>query len=154
MAQQAGYYPEVILSGRRINDSMGVYVAQNTIKLLVKAKKPVHSCNVAILGLTFKENCPDIRNTLVIDIIKELGEHGITPLVCDPVASKEEALLEYGINLVDLDVISGMDAIVLAVPHNVFLNLDYKSMISNQGIIIDVKGTLNGNNQPYTYWRL
>lgn len=159
-AQKLGYHPEVILAGRRINDSMGEYVAQRTVKELIHAGVRVQGAKVAVLGLTFKENCPDIRNTRVVDIIKELNEYGINPLVHDPIASEQEAQQVYGLSLLkELPV--GLDAVILAVAHR-----DYEDagpavirdlLAPDRGVIIDVKGLFSKADfagQPYRYWRL
>nr|WP_298414803.1 Vi polysaccharide biosynthesis UDP-N-acetylglucosamine C-6 dehydrogenase TviB [uncultured Halomonas sp.] len=122
-AQQVGYHPEVILSGRRINDGMGAYVAGQLIKQMIKQRIHVQGARVLILGLTFKENCPDLRNTRVVDIIKELKDYNITMDVYDPLASKDEAVEEYGIRLVDKPKEDFYDAIILAVSHRGFCEL-------------------------------
>src|SRR5699024_2898471 len=122
-AEQMGYQPQVILSGRRINDGMGKYVAENTIKQLIKADHNIHDAKVAILGLSFKENVPDTRNSRVVDIIHELEEYGVTPVVYDPVADQNEAREEYGIELNTLEEIKDLDAIILAVQHEKFKDL-------------------------------
>jgi UDP-N-acetyl-D-galactosamine dehydrogenase len=114
-AEQMGYHSQVILAGRRINDDMGRYVAENVVKSLIKAEKAVKGAKVAILGFTFKENCPDTRNTKVFDIIQELREYGIEPIVADPEADAEEALRFYGIKLTPVEEIRDMDAVVLSV---------------------------------------
>jgi UDP-N-acetyl-D-glucosamine/UDP-N-acetyl-D-galactosamine dehydrogenase len=163
-AEQFGYHSQVILSGRRINDSMGKYVAENIIKNIIKANIPVRDAAVAILGLTFKENCPDIRNTRVIDIINELKEYGITPVVADPHAKASEAQQEYSLNLVPMDQIKDMDAVVIAVGHQEFANISQKdfdrffaSKKNRARVIIDVKGILDKSvfeSVGYRYWRL
>ena len=160
-AEQIGYHSQVILSGRRINDDMGKYVAENIVKSLIKADKTVKGANVAILGFTFKENCPDTRNTKVFDIIKELSEYGIKPLITDPIADVNEAKHLYGIAFTDFESIHDMDAIVLAVSHNEFKELTI-SQIDNlfgkgKKILIDIKGIMNRKNYEeagYLYWRL
>ena len=116
-AEQMGYHSQVILAGRRINDDMGKYVAEQLVKRLISADIPVKNANVAILGLTFKENCPDTRNTKVMDIVRELAEYGITPVICDPQADAAGAKREYGVELVPMSAIRKMDAVVLAVAH-------------------------------------
>ena len=160
-AEQIGYHSQVILSGRRINDDMGKYVAENIVKSLIKADKTVKEAKVAILGFTFKENCPDTRNTKVFDIIKELSEYGINPLITDPIADVNEAKHLYGIAFTDFELIHDMDAIVLAVSHNEFKELTI-SQIDNlfgkgKKILIDIKGIMNRKNYEeagYLYWRL
>ena len=127
-AEQLGYHSQIILSGRRINDDMGKYVAENLVKNLIKVDIPVKSAKVAILGFTFKENCPDTRNTKVIDIYKELQEYGITPMVVDPAADAAEAKRLYGITFNTMEDIKEMDAVVVAVSHKQFLTLDKEKM--------------------------
>ncbi len=115
-AERIGYSSQVILAGRRINDGMGKYVAENCVKKLIKANKRVKDARVAILGFTFKENCPDTRNSKVFDIVKELREYGIEPMIADPVADAEEALHHYGISFVSLNDVKNMDAVILCFP--------------------------------------
>ena len=121
-AEMLGYHSQVILAGRRINDDMGKYVAENCVKKLIVADKAVKGAKVAILGFTFKENCPDTRNTKVVDIVNELKEYGIEPIISDPQADKDEAELLYGIEFVELNAIRNMDAVILAVAHKEFLS--------------------------------
>ncbi|OIJ11265.1 UDP-N-acetyl-D-galactosamine dehydrogenase [Anaerobacillus alkalilacustris] len=123
-AEQMGYYSQIILSGRKINDDMGKYVAESTVKNMIKANKQVNGAKVAIFGITFKENCPDVRNTKVVDVIKELEEYGVTVKVVDPVADKEDLWQEYRINPCGVDEIKEMDAIIFAVPHEEFKDLN------------------------------
>lgn len=163
-AEQLGYHSQIILSGRRINDDMGKYIVENLTKNLIKADVPVKNAKVAILGFTFKENCPDTRNTKVIDIVNELKEYGIEPMIADPEADATEAKHEYGIILDELVDIKEMDAIIIAVSHNQFLKLsqeDFENMFkdgSNEGkVILDIKGVLNRKEYEiagYRYWRL
>lgn len=162
-AEQLGYHSQIILSGRRINDDMGKYVAENTVKSLIKANKHVKDARVALLGLTFKENCPDTRNTRVIDIVHELNEYGIRPVVTDPVADKNEAKREYGIDLVDLTEIKGMDAVIIAVAHEAFTSLTEKDIAAlysdstHKKVLLDLKGLLDRDTYEgagYIYWRL
>ncbi len=164
-AEEMGYHSQIILSGRRINDDMGKYIAESTVKKLIQANKPVKESKVAILGFTFKEDCPDTRNTKIIDIVKELREYGIEPVITDVVADKDEAKREYGIEFTDIDTIKGMDAVILAVSHKEFLSFDMNKIDSffkpsdknNDKVIIDVKGILNRKeyqNAGYIYWRL
>lgn len=163
-AEEMGYHSQIILSGRRINDDMGKYVVENLIKMLVKADISVKNAKVAILGFTFKENCPDTRNTRVIDIVNELKEYGITPMIADPVADAEEAYHEYGIAFNSIEEIKDMDAIVLAVAHDDFsaitkLDLDkyYKNVPNHFKVLLDIKGLLNRKQYEadgYKYWRL
>ena len=156
-----GYHSQIILSGRRINDDMGKYVAENIVKKLIAADKPVKSAKVAILGFTFKENCPDTRNTKIIDIVNELKEYGITPVIADPAADADEAKWLYGIEFVDMSTIKDMDAVVLAVAHDCFkkLSMDDIANLYGEGkkIMIDIKGLLDRKAYEaagYEYWRL
>ena len=163
-AEQLGYHSQIILSGRRINDDMGKYVVENLIKNLIKADVPVKDAKVAILGFTFKENCPDTRNTRVIDIVNELKEYGLTPVIADPEADAEEAKHEYGIVFDSIEDIKGMDAIVVAVGHDQFLKFtreDFEKMFkdgSNESkVLLDIKGILDRKEYEaagYKYWRL
>lgn len=160
-AEQLGYHSQIILSGRRINDDMGKYVAENIVKNLIKANKNVKNASVAILGFTFKENCPDTRNTKIIDIVNELKEYGITPVIADPVADADEAKRLYGIEFVDMDTVSDMDAVVLAVAHTEFSTLSVEDIDKFYGdgkkVLLDIKGLLNRKeyeNAGYSYWRL
>ncbi|MEF3168175.1 MAG: nucleotide sugar dehydrogenase [Deltaproteobacteria bacterium] len=159
-AQQAGYLPEVILAGRRINDSMGRYIAMRTVKELIHAKVRVEGARVVILGLTFKENCPDIRNTRVIDIVTELREYGITPLVHDPLADPRDAHHEYGIQLVKGLPVNA-DAVILAVAHAHYRekgpDLVKEILAPDRGVVVDVKGIFDREDfagSSIRYWRL
>ena len=162
-AEQLGYHSQIILSGRRINDDMGKYVAENLVKNLIKVDIPVKSAKVAILGFTFKENCPDTRNTKVIDIYKELQEYGITPMVVDPAADAAEAKRLYGITFNTMEDIKEMDAVIVAVSHKQFLTLD-KEKISSlyskahaKKVLVDIKGIFDRkeySTEDYIYWRL
>ena len=162
-AEQLGYHSQIILSGRRINDDMGKYVAENLVKNLIKADIPVKSAKVAILGFTVKENCPDTRNTKVIDIYKELQEYGITPMVVDPAADAAEAKRLYGITFNTMEDIKDMDAVIVAVSHKQFLALD-KEKISSlyskahaKKVLVDIKGIFDRkeySTEDYIYWRL
>ena len=160
-AEMIGYHSQVILAGRRINDDMGKYVAENCIKNMIKTDKSIKNARVAILGLTFKENCPDTRNTKVIDIVNELKEYGITPFIADPVADKAEAKHLYGVDFTDVKDIKNMDAVILAVAHDEFSKLtrrDIDAFFSEgKKVLIDVKGILNRleyEKAGYDYWRL
>lgn len=162
-AEQLGYHSQIILSGRRINDDMGKYVAESLIKNLIKADIPVKNARVAILGFTFKENCPDTRNTKVIDIVKELREYGIEPMITDPVADRVEAEREYGVKLVSQDEIRDMDAVILAVSHREFESLTMEDLDGlfaerhQKKVLSDIKGMLDRDayeNAGYLYWRL
>lgn len=163
-AEQLGYHSQIILSGRRINDDMGKYIAENLIKNLIKAEISVKDANVAILGFTFKENCPDIRNTKVIDIVNELKDYEIEPIVADPQADFGTAESEYGIIIKPIEDIKDLDAIVVAVGHDQFKELqqnDFDNMFktgkNEKKVILDIKGILNRVDYikaGYRYWRL
>lgn len=162
-AEQLGYHSQIILSGRRINDDMGKYVAESVVKNLIKAGLPVNGARVAVLGFTFKENCPDTRNTKVIDIYQELGEYGITPIVVDPVADAEEAHRLYGITFEGLEQVKDMDAIIIAVAHDEFMRISQEDMAgffnpaNKIRVLADIKGIYNRkmySDENYVYWRL
>ena len=160
-AEQLGYHSQVILSGRRINDDMGKYVAENVVKKLIEADVPVKKARVVIFGFTFKENCPDTRNTKVIDIVNELGEYGISPALIDPVADEKEAFGLYGVRFTKQPDIRQADAVVIAVAHKEFQRLDLKSLDrwfeERKKIIIDVKGLFDRSvceKNGYIYWGL
>ncbi len=160
-ADMLGYHSQVILSGRRINDDMGKYVAENCVKSLIGADKPVKEAKLAILGFTFKENCPDTRNTRVIDIVNELKEYGISPVIADPVADADEAKRIYGLSFDSMDAVKDMDAIILAVAHDVFKDLSMEQIDSfycqGKKVLLDVKGILDKaafEAAGYSYWRL
>lgn len=160
-AESMGYHSQIILAGRRINDDMGKYVAESLVKNLIKAGIPVRNAKVAILGFTFKENCPDTRNTKVIDIYKELGEYGITPIVVDPAADAEEAKRLYGITFESMDAVKDMDAVVVAVAHDAFSKLTAE-VIGNlfkpgqKKVLLDIKGIFKKEEyqEDCLYWRL
>lgn len=159
-AEELGYHSQIILSGRRINDDMGKYVAENTVKKLIQADKNIRGAKVAILGITFKENCPDTRNSKVVDIIKELKEYEIEPMVIDPVADKEEAKHLYGIEVQEMEALNNLDALIIATSHEEFKSIkieDFDKMFKDKKIIVDVKGILDRNTYTkadYSYWRL
>lgn len=160
-AEMMGYHSQIILSGRRINDDMGKYVAENVIKNLVSADKAVRGAKIAILGFTFKEDCPDTRNTKIIDIVNELKEYGITPVIADPEADAEEALKLYGVEFVKAEDIKGMDAVIMAVAHEAFKRLtksDVDKMFGEgKNVLLDIKGIFNRKEYEdagYLYWRL
>jgi UDP-N-acetyl-D-galactosamine dehydrogenase len=161
-AQAIGYHPEVILAGRRINDYMGKYVAENTVKKLIKAGKSVKDSKVLILGLTFKENISDIRNTKVIDIYKELLEYGIKVYIHDPFAYPEEVKHHYGIEILhNIHQFKPYDAVIVAVKHRPFIEeidfKQYKNLMSDNPILIDVKGIYDkdkAQKEGFIYWRL
>lgn len=142
-AESLGYHPQVILSGRRVNDNMGMFVANKVIKLMIKKGHRIDGSKALILGVTFKENCPDIRNSRVIDIYKELCQFGLNVDVFDPHADKHEVSNEYRINLIS-DISGGYDAIILAVSHDEFLKLDYKKLKNDErAIVFDTKACLD-----------
>ena len=160
-AEQLGYHSQVILAGRRINDNMGCYIAENLVKKLIFANIPVKNARVAILGFTFKENCPDTRNTKVIDIYRELQEYGITPVVADPAADAAEAKRLYGIEFVDMASIENMDAVILAVAHEQFRGLavaDFDRFYGERKkVLIDVKSLYRIDElraSGMRFWRL
>jgi UDP-N-acetyl-D-galactosamine dehydrogenase len=183
-AEQMGYYSQIILSGRKINDDMGKYVAECTVKQMIKANKQINGSRVAIFGITFKENCPDVRNTKVVDVIKELEEYGIEVKVVDPIADKDDLWREYRINPSDVEEIKEMDAVIFAVPHDEFkriqledIKIMYKPVryfeiemdnevaatseferdIERNCVLIDIKGMFNrkdAEEKGFLYWRL
>ena len=160
-AEMLGYHSQVILSGRRINDDMGKYVAENLVKNLIKAGKPVREAKVVVLGFTFKENCPDTRNSKVFDIVKELREYSIEPIVADPVADRDEAEKLYGIKFTDVSAIKDMDGVILAVAHEEFAKFTIEDMNcfcgGNPKVLLDIKGVLDRKEYEkagYCYWRL
>ena len=163
-AEQFGYHSQIILSGRRINDDMGKYVAEQTVKQLIKADKSIKNAKVGCLGITFKEDCPDARNSKVNDILKELREYGINPVVCDPVADAPDAKRFYGVDLVDISELKDLDCLIIAVMHKEFKELSnediqkmFKSKDNSKNIVIDVKGARNKDELlalGYKYWRL
>jgi UDP-N-acetyl-D-galactosamine dehydrogenase len=159
-AQIAGYIPEVILAGRSINDNMGRYVAQQTVKLMIQSGLPVKSGTVTVLGFTFKEDVPDLRNTRVIDIIEELADYGLNMQIHDPCAHAEEAHEEYGITLTAASELAPAHAVVLAVPHAQYLaagwDLVTSRLFGGAGVVIDVKAKLDRATKPaqVTLWRL
>ena len=159
--EMLGYHSQIILSGRRINDSMGKYCAENCVKNLIAADKAVRGAKVAILGFTFKEHCPDTRNTKIVDIINELKEYGIAPVIADPEADAAEAKRLYDVEFVDISKIRGMDAVLLAVSHTSFSNFTKADIDEFFGegkrVLLDLKGLLNRKEYEaagYVYWRL
>ena len=160
-AETLGYHSQVILAGRRINDGMGKYIAENCVKLLISAGKPVHKAKIAIFGFTFKENCPDTRNTKVMDIVNELREYGIEPLITDPEADAAEAKRLYGVEFVHMEDIHDVDVLILAVAHRKFQELTPEDLSVYYGeghkMLLDVKGLFNREECErfgYLYWRL
>ncbi len=162
-AEELGYHSQIILSGRRINDDMGKYIAESCVKRLIAADIPVKNAKVAILGFTFKENCPDTRNTKIIDIYNELGEYGITPVVVDPQADADEAKRLYGIEFNSLDDVKDMDAVIMAVAHEDFVSykpsdiLKFFNSDNKTKVFMDLKGMYNLEDYKapeFDYWRL
>ncbi|MFH0730869.1 MAG: nucleotide sugar dehydrogenase [Pseudomonadota bacterium] len=160
-AEALGYHPEMILAGRRINDNMGKYVAERTVKMLIAAGKHVHGARVAVLGITFKENVPDLRNTKVVDIISELKDYGVEVRVHDPLADPDEAKRYYGLTLDPLEALKGVDAVILAVSHTCYTAMGCEKIASlcsaGKPILIDIKG-IHGPAEAaalnISYWRL
>lgn len=160
-AESVGYHPQVILAGRRINNGMGKFVAEQTIKLLTQLDRPVKDLKVAVLGLTFKENVPDLRNSKVPDIIAELKEYGVGVVVHDPMAEPEEAVAEYGIHTVPWEQIKDVDGVILAVAHRAYMQMGVSQLLSplrqqRGGVLVDVKSVLSPKSLPpgIHYWRL
>lgn len=158
-AEQVGYSPQVILSGRRINDGMGAYVAQRLVRLLVKTDVRVKGAKVGILGVTFKENVPDIRNSRIPDIVSELREFGIDPMIYDPLADAEEVAHEYGLTLESgLSNMSELDAVILAVPHQEFLEKDndsFAAILKSAHVVMDLKSVMSPDDfKKQAYWSL
>lgn len=142
-AQEAGYHPEIILAGRRLNDSMGEYVASRIVKLMIKKRIPVNHSSLLLLGITFKENCPDVRNTKIVDVIKSLQDYGITVSVFDPWANPSEVMHEYGLVTTNILPKERYDTIVLGVAHKEFLTLDLEQFKNPNSVVYDVKGVLD-----------
>ncbi len=158
-AQSIGYHPEVILAGRRINDNMGKYVATSLIKQMILKNIPIQGSIVTVLGITFKENVPDIRNSKVVDIISELKDFGVRVQVSDVLADKEEVEKEYGLQLVPEDKLQPADAVVVAVPHQDYRKRGWnfiKNLLKQQGVVVDIKSVLDKKACPenITLWRL
>ena len=158
-ADMLGYHPQVILAGRRINDGMGKFVAEKTVKLMIQQGSNVKGAKVSVLGLTFKENCSDLRNSKVVDVIRELQEFGCEVSVHDPLASPVEAMREYGVCLKNWDELpDNADALVVAVAHNDYLVLPLERLLSRlkeSGVVVDVKGSVKmPANSATCYWRL
>ena len=158
-AEAAGYYPQVILSGRRINDGMGSFIAQRLVKLLIAAERPVKGARIGIVGITFKEDVPDLRNSRVPDIVAELREFGITALVTDPLADPAEAKHEYGVELVSLEHFTRLDGLILAVPHRILAEDGWGKLfaaLSPGGVFVDVKSAVARDLVPLGthYWSL
>ena len=174
-AKEIGLESTVIAAGRKINDGMAKYVAENTVKSLIKANKRVKGAKVAVLGITFKEDCPDTRNTKVVDIIKELKEYEVEVVVTDPVANKNELREEYGLELKDIEDINSMDAVILAVSHSEYRNMNINNFnklycindvldevatekeVKDKNVFVDVKGIVDKDSvdkDTFVYWRL
>ena len=144
-AQEVGYHPEIILAGRRVNDGMGQYVAAEVIKLMVQKDIKIKGANILVLGITFKENCPDVRNTKVVDVIKQLQSYGTKITVYDPWANPDEVMHEYGLKTTKEHPTQTFDAVVLTVAHQEFLSLNLKTLLNPNGVLYDVKGILTRN---------
>ena len=158
-ADMLGYHPQVILAGRRINDGMAAFVAQKLVKLLIGRESAVRRARVGVLGLTFKENVPDLRNSRVPDIVRELASFGIAARVHDPLADVRAATEQYGIELCPLEQMRELDALVLAVPHRYYLELGapgLAALLDPGGILIDVRSVIDPASLPDTiaYWSL
>ena len=163
-AEELGYHPQVILAGRRINDGMGKYVAEQTVKLLIEANKTVKGAKVMVMGITFKEDVRDIRESKVIDIINELKEYGVNVTICDPLADKEEVQHEYGVEMAEYNIDMKADAVVIAVAHNIFKRELTPAILKNhlknngsKGVVVDVKAIYDPQMFTGTgllYWRL
>jgi len=160
MAEKIGYIPQVILAGRRINDGMGKFIAQRTVKEMIHAGHNVLGATVTVLGLTFKENCPDLRNSKVIDIIKELQDYGINVQVCDPLADPAEAVHEYAVELVPFAALKAAEAVIVAVAHAEYCQLTSRqllAMMNGAPLVVDVKGIYNRQELEdcgVRFWRL
>ena len=150
-AQEYGYHPEIILAGRRMNDSMGEYVANQVVKGLIKRNQNVRGSNILILGITFKENCPDIRNSKIIDVINALKDYDVDVEICDPYASAEEVKHEYGIDILNGEIKTlknqTYNAVVLAVAHDDFRTIDIRQLLKHDGFVYDVKGVLKNYDE-------
>lgn len=160
-AEQIGYHSQIILAGRKINDEMGKYVVENTLKQLIEADKQIKGCKVLVMGITFKENCPDIRNSKVMDIINELKEHGASIEIVDPLVEESEVQKEYGIKLSKIEDVTDMDVVIFAIPHEKFKNISLKDLSKiykdNKLVLIDIKGMFDkkeAEDLNYLYWRL
>ncbi len=163
-AEKLGYHSQIILNGRIVNDSMGAYVADSAVKQMIEAGQAPKKSKVVILGLTFKENCPDIRNSKVNDIIRQLNTYGITPIVVDPWTSERDAMKEYGLELTKFEDLADADCVIVAVAHNEFKTLDlsdikqlFRNVPDDEKVLIDVKGLYNINelkDSGMKFWRL
>lgn len=161
-AEEIGYHSQIILAGRKINDDMGKYVAENTVKLMIKADRQIKGAKVAVFGVTFKENCPDVRNTKVIDIIRELEEYGMEVRIIDPIASKDDLWNEYRMNLSDMKQVTDLDAVIFAVPHKCFQTIQLGDILyafkkQENCVLVDVKGMFDRKEalrSGFLYWSL
>ncbi len=159
-AQSVGYNPEIILAGRRINDNMGHFVVGKTVKMMIQQGSPIKGGRVGVLGLTFKEDCPDLRNTRVVDMIEELDSYGCEVLVHDPMADAAEAKEFYGVDLCSWEDLTELGAVILAVPHQEYLKMgagEFGNLITPAGCVVDVKSMLDVDaveKESYRYWRL
>lgn len=157
-AKQLGYHAQIINSGRAINDGMGAYITKQTVKMMISKGKELSKCNVLIMGMTFKENVADIRNTRVIDILNELKEYNVSYDIVDSYADKKEVYNEYGVELSKMENINGdYDAVIVAVNHDEYASLDdgfFKNISSSDGILIDIKGIFRNKIKDLTYWSL
>ena len=144
-AQELGYHPEIILAGRRLNDSMGEYVAAQVVKLMIKKGIQVNGAELLMLGITFKENCPDVRNTKIVDVVAALHEYGIKVTIYDPWANPEEVMHEYGLEIVNELPSFKFDAVVLGVAHKEFNSMDFHYFLKQNSVLYDVKGILMVN---------
>lgn len=158
-AKALGYYPQVILAGRRINDGMGAYIAQRCVKLLIAADKPVRHARIGVLGLSFKENVMDLRNSRIPDMIRELQQFGIEPILHDPLVDAQEAMREYALELSPLRALQNLDGLIYAVAHEHYVALGalgLRTMLNPGGVFIDVKSMLDPQDfaPPYVYWSL
>ena len=142
-AQENGYNPEIILAGRRLNDSMGDYLASQIVKCMIKKDIPVNSSNILVLGITFKENCPDVRNTKAVDLISSLKEYGANITIHDPWANEQEVFHEYGLKSLKTMPNQKFDAVVLAVSHDKFKSIDFQSLKNNNAVVYDIKNFID-----------
>ena len=159
-AVEVGYQPQIILAGRRINDSMGKFIAEQSILKLIENGIDPSKAKVGILGLTFKENCPDLRNTKVINIIENLNKYKCSMFVADQYVKKDDALSEFNIRLYDLEELNNLDALIIAVSHDSYTDFklkDWNKLLNSNGVIIDVKSIYTSDDfikTNFTYWRL
>ena len=161
-AAEIGHHAEIILSGRRINDNMSKFIVEKTLKKMIDNNMNIKGSNLLVMGLTFKENCPDLRNSKINDIIKELKEYGVNVLVTDPEASKEEAMLEYGVELIDLNEVKNLDVIVVGVGHKKYRDMNpielkkYFKEEYKKPLLIDIKSIFPKEilEENFDYWRL